>query len=176
MCGAQTELKGQGETGCSGRTGTHCTPDTGPWPRSLLVQLLVNRGPKHRQSARKFCLFPYLCSLSPFKQKSTAFHSSKHLAVGSCFPHPHQLPAEEVGASGCCSGVLLVKNSPWGHLVQYKLMIFNSCETFFSLLMQGRGIGESIKNTEVTSCRIVITVIMIYHVPQSSEALRTKAD
>jgi len=115
---------GQGGTSCGLEMGTRRTPDTRPWRFSLLAQHPVKRGPKRRLRARKFCLFPCLCSLSPFKQKSAAFRSHKQLAGGSCFPRPHQLPATDVqfsGFSGCFSGVLLllVTASAWSRVVQH---------------------------------------------------------
>lgn len=55
--------------------------------------------------AYRFCLFLYLCSLSPFKWKSSGFHSDKQLVGGYCFPHPTWDPAEDMGISGCFSVV-----------------------------------------------------------------------
>lgn len=81
---------------------------------SLLAQHWVERGPKGLESARKLCLFPYLCSLSPLKQRSKTCHSSEQLASRDCSPIS---VCSFPGFSGV--QLLLVNISTSGHLAQY---------------------------------------------------------
>lgn len=134
---------------------------------SLLAQCWVERGPQGLESARKLCLFPYLCLLSPFKQRSKTSHSSEQLASRDCFPIPALSPLTAQSFPGCFSGVqlLLVNISASGHLAQYSWYLWGPQFCFLAVLKEER---KANRNKKIPG-PIPTTVMVYWQVPQSPE-------